>query len=90
MMGGLPEILTRPVPKDLDREIEYWTAATQRWPDNPHFKRHLRNAKERKSLAHNCICCGKLLTRTPGEVGPECAGHWPENPCRRREFPSGA
>lgn len=45
------------------------------------MQRQLDGALEALYMAHECACCGILLTKTNDSVGPECAKHPNEFPC---------
>jgi hypothetical protein len=47
-------------------------------------QRKLKAALVSLSVGHYCECCGRLLTKTPGPIGPECSGHPNSFPCRSR------
>jgi len=89
--GDIPEqFRTQAVPKDLTLEVEYWKAwiqhikSTDRFTSREKqrflfaFGKKLRAAEN----AHPCECCGRLLTKTEGPLGPCCSqpGH---PPCRK-------
>jgi hypothetical protein len=47
------------------------------------YKKKLDQAIEELRNAHQCECCGLLLTKTAAPVGPECAKHPDKFPCNR-------
>lgn len=48
------------------------------------LEKRLTEAIQARANFHHCPCCGQPTSKTPpGQVGPECAGHPEDFPCRR-------
>lgn len=47
-------------------------------------EKRLNAAKQSLTAGHYCECCGLLLTKTSGPIGPECSGHPIKFPCRSK------
>jgi len=47
------------------------------------IQKNLDRAVAELQVAHDCACCGLLLTKTQDSVGPECIKHPDKFPCKR-------
>jgi hypothetical protein len=47
-------------------------------------EKKLKAAQESLTAGHYCECCGLLLTKTSGPIGPECEKHPNEFPCKSK------
>jgi len=93
--GDIPEqFRTQQAPRDPALRVEYYNAWIQHIKTTPRFsetdKRSIlkkfyikrTQAEAAQGNGHRCECCGRLLTKTEGPLGPCCSqpGH---PPCRK-------
>jgi hypothetical protein len=90
MYADIPERFRTPIaPRDLAERAQYFKAWILHIQMSPHFTpaekarllrsygRRLEKAEVDARNEHPCICCGIILRRTPGPIGPECVHHYP-------------
>lgn len=57
--------------------LEFWAGRLK----DPGVQKRLATTRQKLAEAHECKCCGIILTATPGDIGPECAHHPGRFPC---------